>query len=119
MTEVNMEFVSELIQPVVSTVDPRAMAVGGPGLPREFVWCGERLGTVAVLRAWRETGPCTHGNSESYVRKHWFEVQTTDNRRARIYFERQPRGRDRTKRWWLFSIEQRNDETQSTGPRGG
>ena len=118
-TERNVEFVSEPIQPVVSTVDPTAMAMGGPGLPREFVWRGEPLVIVAVLRTWRETGPCTHGSSESYVRKHWFEVQTTGNRRARIYFERQPRGRDRTKRWWLFSIEHRNDETQSTAPRGG
>jgi len=110
MTETNMELVSESIKPVVSTIDPSAMAIGGPGLPREFVWRGEPLGVAAVLRTWRETGPCTHGSSESYVRKHWFEVRTTGNRRARIYFERQPRGRDRTKRWWLFSIEQADQE---------
>ena len=119
MTDMNLEFVSEPIKPVVSTADPRAMAAGGPGLPREFVWRGEPLGIVAVLRTWRETGPCTHGSSESYVRKHWFEVQTTGNRRARIYFERQARGRDRTKRWWLYSIEHRDDETQSTAPGVG
>ena len=111
MREVNMELVSEPIKPVVSTIDPSAMAMGSPGLPREFVWRGEPLGIAAVLRTWRETGPCTHGSSESYVRKHWFEVQTTGNRRARIYFERQPRGRDRMKRWWLFSIGHENDET--------
>lgn len=119
MTGMKMEFVSEPIKPVVSTIDPTAMAMGGPGLPREFVWCGEPLGIVAVLRTWRETGPCTHGSLESYVRKHWFEVQTTGNRRARIYFERQPRGRDRIMRWWLFSIEHGNGETQPTVPRDG
>ena len=112
MTDRRIELVSEPIKPVVSTIDPKAMAAGSPGLPREFVWRGEPLGIAAVLRIWRETGPCTHGSSESYVRKHWFEVRTTGTRRARIYFERQPRGRERTKRWWLFSIEHRNDEPQ-------
>ena len=76
MTEMNMELVSDPIQPVASTIDPSAMAMGSPGLPREFAWRGEPLGIAAVLRTWRETGLCTHGSSESYVRKHWFEVRT-------------------------------------------
>jgi hypothetical protein len=105
-------FVSEPIKPVVATSDPNAMAAGGPGLPRAFVWRGETLGIAAVLRTWRETGPCKHGSSEMYVRKHWFEVVTTANQAARIYFERQPRGRNQTRRWWLFSIE----ESQSGSP---
>ena len=36
------EFVSEAIQPVVGTTDTAGMARGGPGLPRRFVWRGER-----------------------------------------------------------------------------
>ena len=104
-TEMEQKFVSEPIKPVVATADPDAMAGGGPGLPREFTWRGKILGIAGVLRTWRETGPCKHGSSESYVRKHWFEVETTSNQRAKIYFERQPRGRKHTKRWWLFSIE--------------
>lgn len=96
---------SEAIEPVVATVDLNAMAVGAPGLPREFLWRGATLGIAAVLRTWRETGPCRHGSFEAYVRKHWFEVKTISNQTARIYFERQPRGRKQTKRWWLFSIE--------------
>ena len=119
MREAGMEFVSEPLKPVVSTADPSAMAVGGPGLPHEFIWRGEPLGIAAVLRTWRETGPCKHGSSESYLRKHWFEVQTTSNRRARIYFERQPRGRNRMNRWWLFSIEHRTDKTQPAVTRDG
>ena len=104
-TERKPVFVSEPIKPVVATADPEDMATGAPGLPREFVWRGETLGIAAVLRTWRETGPCKHGSSEEYVRKHWFAVRTTSNRTARIYFERQARGRKPTKRWWLFSIE--------------
>ena len=111
-TEKEQSFVSEPIKPVVATADPNAMAVGGPGLPHEFVWRGETLGIAAVIRTWRETGPCKHGSSEAYVRKHWFEVLTTSNKTAKIYFERQPRGRKQTKRWWLFSIAGRKNDTR-------
>jgi phosphoribosylglycinamide formyltransferase-1 len=113
--ETQQTFVSESIKPVVAFANTQAMAAGGPGLPREFVWRGRALGIAAVLRTWRETGPCKSGGAESYVRKHWFEVQTTDHRRARIYFERQPRDRNRSRRWWLFSIE----DTPRPVPGGG
>lgn len=98
------KFVSEAIEPQVAGADTRAMAAGGPGLPQAFVWRGRTLEIATVLRTWRETGSCKHGSPERYVRKHWFEVQTTSNRIARIYFERQSRGPGRTRRWWLFSI---------------
>ena len=106
-TETDLTFVSEPIKPVAATASVKAMAAGGPGLPAEFVWRGDPLHIATVVRTWRETGPCRHSRSESYVRKHWFEVETTSHGRARIYFERQSRGRNRTKRWWLFSIEER------------
>ncbi len=109
-TGIEKKFVSESIKPVVATADAKAMAVGGPGLPSEFVWRGDTLAIAYVLRNWRETGPCKHGSSESYVRKHWFEVETTSKQRARIYFERQARGRNRIKRWWLFSIESKPNQ---------
>jgi phosphoribosylglycinamide formyltransferase-1 len=104
-------FVSERIRPVVATIDSRAMATGGPGLPREFTWRGKPLVIAQVLKAWRETGPCTSGSAEAYVRKHWFEVETSDGRKARIYFDRQARDRDRTARWWLFSMEEPRHES--------
>jgi len=106
-------FVSEPIKPVTATADTRAMSAGGPGLPREFVWRGNKLGIARVLSSWRETGPCRHGSSEAYTRKHWFEVVTTANQKAKFYFQRQPRSRRRAERWWLFSIEE--TEEQATG----
>ncbi len=105
-----LSFVSESIKPVVATADVKAMATGGPALPREFVWRGEPLSIASVVRTWRETGPCRHGSAEAYVRKHWFEVETTTGRRAKIYFERQARGRKLTRRWWLFGIEEERDQ---------
>ncbi len=99
-----MSFVSEPITPVTSTASTEMMARGGPGLPFEFIWRGEILGIASVLRVWRETAPCRHGGSESYARKHWFEVETTKGQIARVYFERQPRDGQHTQRWWLFSL---------------
>ena len=104
-------FVSEPIKPVASTADANAMATGGPGLPSEFTWRGEQLQVVAVIRAWRETGPCQHSRTESYVRKHWFEVETAAGQRAKIYFERRARGSDRKRRWWLYTIEETCDSS--------
>lgn len=62
------------------------MAAGEPGLPREFVWRGRTVRITAVLRTWRETGPCRHGSPERYVRKHWYEVATDSGGMMKIYF---------------------------------
>ena len=97
-------FVSEVISPVVATCDSSRMAVGEPGLPREFVWRGQTIKIAAVLRIWRETGKCRHGSRELYVRKHWFEVATTANSTMKICFDRQRRSGRKSDRWWLFSV---------------
>jgi phosphoribosylglycinamide formyltransferase-1 len=100
------KFISESVKPVISRTDTGLMTTGGPGIPHEFIWRGKTLVIANVFRTWRETGPCTHGSGERYVRKHWFEVETTSHQKAIIYFERKPRDRKLTKRWWLFSIEE-------------
>lgn len=99
-------FVGEAIEPVVSTFDASRMANAEPGLPAEFVWRGEAFAVAAVLRTWRDTGPCRHGSGERYVRKHWFEVVTRDGAVMRIYCDRQARGGRQASRWWLFSISE-------------
>jgi Family of unknown function (DUF6504) len=98
-------FISEEIKPVVATIDTSRMAAGEPGLPREFVWRGETIKVVAVIRAWHETGRCSHGSPENYVRKHWFEVTTASHGTLKIYFERQPRRGQKGGRWRLFTID--------------
>ena len=104
-------FVSEPIKPVVATADTARMAVGEPGLPREFVWRGRTIEVRAVLRTWRETGKCRNGSSELYVRKHWFEVVTVSNETMTIYFDRQPRKGRQDARWWLLSVREAEDRT--------
>lgn len=98
-------FVSEPIEPVEGTLDTSAMARGEPGLPRKFVWRGEEYAVAEVLRQWKQSSPCRHGSGERYVRKHWFEIRTTNGAEMRIYFERQPRSKRRQKmRWWLHTL---------------
>jgi len=99
-------FISEPITPDTSTIDSARMARGEPGLARLFAWRGETLEVAEVLRVWRETGPCRHGSGERYVRKHWYEVKTTDGRTLKIYADRQPRPGSRSRqRWWLYSLQ--------------
>ena len=103
-------FIDEAIEPVAETADTARMAAGEPGLPRQFKWRGGTIEVAAVIRTWRETGPCRHGSGEMYVRKHWYEVATTAGETMKIYFERQPRRGEAHKRkkerWWLFSIKE-------------
>jgi phosphoribosylglycinamide formyltransferase-1 len=98
------KFISEAIKPVVATCDATRMAIGEPGLPREFFWRGQTIEIADVLSTWRDTGKCHHGSPEMYVRKHWHEVITTTNSTMKIYFDRQPRRGKNQDRWWLFSM---------------
>lgn len=100
------QFISEAIKPNMATIDTSRMAIGEPGLAREFVWREKTFRIIEVVRTWRETGPCHHGSREQYVRKHWYEVVTDTGERMKIYFERQlRRGGHKNDRWWLFSVE--------------
>lgn len=107
-------FVSEAIQPVIATSDTARMALGEPGLPAEFAWRGRSIRVAEVLRSWRTTGPCRHGSPEKYVRKHWYELLTTEGAVVKIYCDRQPRGGRHAARWWLFSVS----EPQAGAKRG-
>lgn len=99
------EFISEEIKPVAEELDYGQSAPGEPAIPRKFRWRGETIEIASVLYKEKSTGACTHGSGERYVRKHWYDVRTTDGRQMRIYFDRRPASfRQRKKRWWLFSI---------------
>jgi hypothetical protein len=104
-SEQDESFVGEQITPAAGTADASAMATGEPGLPERFTWRGTEYTVAAVLRKWKESGPCRSGGGEIYLRKHWFEVLTTSHHTMTVYFERQPRrGCPPTARWWLFTV---------------
>lgn len=98
------QFICQPIRPVAGTLDASRMAMGEPGLPREFKWGKRQVRIVEVRRTWKETGPCHHGSGEQYVRKHWYDVLTESDGVMQIYFERQPRGGSKGARWWLFTV---------------
>jgi hypothetical protein len=106
-------FIGEPMKPLTKTADTSRMALGEPGLPREFVWRGKTVTARELLRSWRQTGKCHHGSPEMYVRKHWYEVATVSDGTMKIYFDRQGKGGKKAPRWWLFSIR---DPEESPSP---
>ena len=105
------QFISESIKPVAGTFDSAAMTRGEPGLPERFVWKNTEYTVAEVLKVWKETGPCKSGAPEQYLRKHWYKIRTADDMIMTLYFERQPRSKNRNKaRWWLYTIAGKQDQ---------
>jgi hypothetical protein len=107
------QFVCAPITPFGASFDAAAMSAGEPGLPGCFLWQGKEYQVACVLDRWKTAGPCKHGSGEQYVRKHWFRLLTSDGTEMEIYFDRQPRTRQRRQRWWLASII---EPTSRSGP---
>lgn len=102
MTE---EFVGDQIKPVPGAMRTLGMTRREPGLPRRFTWRGEQIEVAEVLDRWKQTGPCTSGSGEQYVRKHWYRLRMTNGLEMKLYFERQARrGRQQKSRWWLYTV---------------
>ena len=99
------EFVSEQIKPVAGTSHTIAMSRGEPGIPERFIWRSKEYTVAEVMQSWKESGPDKSSSSEMYLRKHWFKIKTSDDLEMTIYFERQPRSEQQSKkRWWLYTI---------------
>lgn len=94
------QFVSEAIQPVEGSFDPAAMSRGEPALPTAFQWKECTLTVRALVRTWRST---RLDRGDTYVARHWFELDLKNGRRAVVYFERQ--ARRKAARWWLYTID--------------
>lgn len=101
----NSQFVSEPIQPDAASFDTGRMAAGEPGLPHRFTWRDHAYEVAELLDSWKQTGPCSHGSGERYVRKHFYRIRTTENLEMTLYCDRQPRPRQTRRRWWLYKIE--------------
>src|SRR5437762_13868061 len=98
----NDEFISEPIEPEPGTADLSAMSRGEPGLPRRFGWRQESIEVASVVQKWKSS---TRDRGESYLRRHWFEILSTDGRRLTLYCERQARvAKKPNSRWWLYKI---------------
>lgn len=99
------EFLCETIQPLSGTFDTTAMAAGEPGLPLGFKRGGKEVRMIRLLRKWKSDTPDrTHGGSERYRDKFWYEVETDAGECWRLYFDRQVKARKLTRSWVLHTM---------------
>ena len=95
-----MAFVSEALTPAGDLHDAAGPSFGEPALPGSFRWRDEVLHVAVVRRTWRST---KDDRGDTYLKRHWYEVDLGDARRAVIYFDRAAKRREA--RWWLYTIE--------------
>jgi hypothetical protein len=76
-----------------------------PPVPRAFHWKGRTFDVSAVLRTWRTTRP---DRGDVYLKRHWFELETTSGEKLEVYFDRE--ARRGAPRWWLYSLTAGPDE---------
>jgi RimJ/RimL family protein N-acetyltransferase len=94
------QFASEPIAPVPGAADPTAMSHGEPSVPAAFVWREQRFEVARVLSTRRAMG---QDRGDTYLRRHYYEIETADAVRMTLYFERNPSDRSKRKRWWLYT----------------
>jgi len=100
-----MELLSQPLQPLPGSFDAKAMAYGEPGLPTVFKWAGKDFAVRSVLRRWKsDCADRTHGSSERYRDKFWYDLQMANGEIWRVYFDRQMRSRKVTQRWILYAV---------------
>ncbi len=109
----NEEFIAEPIAPLGRSFAVTPMARGEPGLPARFRWRDREYRIESILDQWKDSGPCTHGSQERYLRKHWYKVKTETGEVMTLYFERQARSRRQLlQRWWLYATQGEPNDTR-------
>ena len=98
-SEKHEEFVSEPLIPVQGTFDAGAMSRGEPGLPGAFTWRDQEFRVARLMSKWKSTGT---DRGETYLRRHWYRVQTESGERMTIYCQRNHANPRR--RWWVYSV---------------
>jgi RimJ/RimL family protein N-acetyltransferase len=99
--ELKPAFISERITPEPGSSDVGAMSRGEPGVPKAFVWRGGRFETGSLRSTRRDMGT---DRGDVYVRRHYYEIETVDQLRMVIYFDRNPSDRSKRKAWWLYTL---------------
>jgi hypothetical protein len=98
-------FISEPITPL--ELANTNMAAGEPALPQRFRWRDTEYEVARVIDKGKDYKPEGHkAGNEKYLRKHWFEIETTTGERMTIYCDRQARNRKKPQsRWWLYTLD--------------
>lgn len=101
------DFISEPIEPVGGH-DTVAMGQGLPGLPKAFMWRGEKVRVASVMTTWKaSSAEGGRPGGERYLRRHYFRLRMNSGDAWTVYFLRQtPRSGSPKARWFLYSIEE-------------
>jgi hypothetical protein len=70
-----------------------------PPVPRRFSWNGHLVEIAAVLRSWRSTKT---DRGDAYLKRYWFELETSDGQRIEVYYDRD--ARNAAALWRLYTI---------------
>ena len=95
------QFISERITPEAGTFDVATMSRGEPSLPGAFTWRDHRYHVARTLATRRQMG---EDRGDHYVRRHYYDIETTDALRMTLYFERNPSSHSKRKEWWLYTL---------------
>ena len=92
----NRRFVSA---PLTPSGDGFITAADGsaPPVPTAFQWKEGEFRINAVLRSWRSTKT---DRGDTYLKRHWFELQTAQGATIEVYYDRESRHSP----WWLYTI---------------
>jgi hypothetical protein len=90
-------------RPLAPTADGFVTPADGnrPPVPRAFEWEDRRLVITSVVRAWRSTKT---DRGDTYLKRHWFELETACGLTIEVYYDREARGK--ASRWWLYTIRE-------------
>ena len=94
-----MKFVSRPLAPTQGFITPASGSM--PPVPRAFLWENRRLEVASVLRSWRSSKT---DRGDTYLKRHWFELQTENGLRIVVYYDRE--ARHGAPRWWLYTIDE-------------
>jgi Family of unknown function (DUF6504) len=74
-----------------------------PPVPRAFVWEERTLVVTALLRSWRST---KSDRGDTYLKRHWFELETACGLKIEVYYDRE--ARRGASPWWLYTVQDLN-----------
>lgn len=80
-------------------------------MPTAFVWRGQRYDVKHAEASKRVTGT---DRGDTYVRRHYYDVETSDALRMSLYFERNPSDRSKPKAWWLYTFTHPEPELETS-----
>ncbi|HEY1978111.1 MAG TPA: DUF6504 family protein [Candidatus Baltobacteraceae bacterium] len=93
-------FVSAPLTPIGDGFITAADA-SAPPVPSTFGWKEGELHIASVLRSWRST---KDDRGDTYLKRHWFELQTAEGSRIEAYYDRE--ARKGSSHWWLYTIDE-------------